>query len=145
MFWVCELIFSLSSTLTFHYTRLLWLKPDIYNSTYLCTVNIGSWRTHQTWFTSTVLSTTSLQERKVHIRDKRVTEIDYQLKYQLIFHSVQVGILPFSCFWKTIVSFWKRRRKIENETIVFIKLVVSLMFVNEERKMTWRPPVLIIE
>ena len=32
-----------------------------------------------------------------------------------------LGMLTFSFFRKTIVSLWKRRRKIENETIVFLK------------------------
>jgi len=60
-------------------------------------------------------------------------------------------------FWKTIVSLWKRRRKIENETIVFkndrvfqssffkndrfktivlIKFVVSLTIVNDDPTLT---------
>ena len=33
--------------------------------------------------------------------------------------NLKVGMLTFSFFWKTIVSLWRRRRKIENETIVF--------------------------
>jgi len=42
---------------------------------------------------------------------------------------LEVGMLTLSFFWNTIVSLWKRRRKIENETIVFknnrfLKMVV---------------------
>ena len=33
--------------------------------------------------------------------------------------SLHIGMLTFSFFRKTIVSLWKRREKIENETIVF--------------------------
>ncbi len=50
-----------------------------------------------------------------------------------------VGMVTFSFFRKTIVSLWKRRQKIENETIVFKTIV------NEERKPTWRASVFIIE
>ena len=47
-------------------------------------------------------------------------------------------MLTISSFWKTIVSLWKRRRKIENETIVyendsFLKMVFfkKIVFQND--------------
>ena len=73
---------------------------------------------------------------------------------KLILHrnSVNFGMLTFSFLWKTIVSLWKRRRKIENGTTVFknyqffkkfvlkwsflIKLVVSLTIVNDDPSLT---------
>ena len=45
------------------------------------------------------------------------------------------GMLTFSLFWKTIVSLWKQRRKIENETIVFTNdRFLSSFFINGRYK-----------
>ena len=42
----------------------------------------------------------------------------FSLYIYIIYVTVK-GMLTFSFFWKTIVSLWKQRWKIENETIVF--------------------------
>ena len=61
--------------------------------------------------------------------------------YYIHYAWLTLGMLTFSFFWKTIVSLWKRRCKIENDTvvfktIVFIKIVVSLKIVNDDPSLT---------